>query len=161
MRLWPKGLPISLKEAKIPKNMALRIKFKDTEFGVGDRVRVVQKVSEAGKSHQANFDGMVLGIRGRGEGRSFRVRKIAEGRIGVERIFPVSLPTIEKVILIKSGVRGVRRAKLYFTRKKSPTEIEMIYKKAAVKEQTKLDKEPKKAKRAAKKRPVKRARKTG
>ncbi len=121
--------------------MALKTTFKGVEFGVGDRVRVVLKIKEeAGKSHEANFEGMVLGIRGRDAGKSFMVRKVAEGGIGVERIFPLDLPTIDRVTLVKSGFRGVRRAKLYFTRQKAPTEIEMIYKKAAIKATSKSNK---------------------
>lgn len=112
--------------------MALRIKHKETEFGVGDRVRVVQKVKEAdGKFREASFEGMVLGIKGREPGKTFTVRKIAEGNIGVERIFPLGLPSLERVVVVKSGTSGVRRSKLYFTREKSPTEIDMIYKKSS------------------------------
>lgn len=111
--------------------MALRIKHKETTFGVGDKVRVVQKVKEAdGKFREAFFEGMVLGIKGREPGKTFTVRKIAEGNIGVERIFPLNLPSIERVVVIKSGTSGVRRSKLYYTREKSPTEIEMIFKKS-------------------------------
>jgi large subunit ribosomal protein L19 len=126
--------------------MALKATFKDVEFGVGDKVRVVMKIKEEeGKFREANFEGMVLGIRGRDESKSFMVRKVAEGGIGVERIFPLNLPTIDRIILVKPGLRGVRRAKLYFTREKPPTEIEMIYKRAAIKITSKM----------AKKKPVK------
>jgi large subunit ribosomal protein L19 len=113
--------------------MALTIKLKEIEFGVGDKVRVVQKISEAdGKSRESFFEGMVIAIRGRGMGKSFIVRRIGEAGIGIERIFPLNLPTIEKVIVVKRGVEGVKRAKLYYTRSKSPTEVEMIFKKAGV-----------------------------
>jgi len=135
--------------------MALKITFKEVEFGVGDKIRVVQKIKEeGGKSHEANFEGMVLGIRGRDASKSFMVRKVAEGGIGVERIFPVDLPTIDRVILVKSGLRGVRRAKLYYTREKAPTEIEMIYKRAAIKTTSKAAKiksAPKKRNKASRK----------
>jgi large subunit ribosomal protein L19 len=113
--------------------MALKVSFKDTEFGVGDKVRVIQKIKDAdGKTREAGFEGMVISIRGRDPGKTFTVRRIGEGGIGIERIFPLSLPTIEKIVVIKRGVEGVRRAKLYYTRTKPPTEVEMIYKKAAV-----------------------------
>lgn len=112
--------------------MALKISYKDTEFGIGDKVRVVQRIKEAdGKSREAFFEGMVIGIKGREPGKTFTVRKIAEGNVGVERIFPLNLPSLEKVMIVKRGVEGVRRAKLYYTREKSPTEIDMIFKKAA------------------------------
>lgn len=112
--------------------MALKIKIKEVEFGVGDRVRVVQKVKEGDKSREAIFEGMVIGIKGREPGKTFVVRRIGEAGIGVERIFPVNLPSIDKVMVVKRGIEGVKRAKLYYTRKKAPTEIEMILKRAAV-----------------------------
>ncbi len=108
--------------------MALKITIKETEFGIGDKIRVVQKIDEEGKSREASFEGMVIAIRGKAPGKTFVIRKIAEGGVGVERIFPVNLPTIDKIIVVKKGTTGVRRAKLYYTRTKSPTEIEEIYK---------------------------------
>jgi large subunit ribosomal protein L19 len=111
--------------------MALTIEIKDTEFGVGDRVRVVQRIKDGDKTRESTFEGMVMGIKGRNPGKTFLVRRVGEANIGIERIFPVDLPTIEKIVIVKRGVEGVKRAKIYFTRTKSPTEIEMIYKKAA------------------------------
>ena len=111
--------------------MALKITIKETQFGVGDRVRVVQKIKEAGKFRESVFEGMVIGIRGRSPGKTFLVRRIGEAGIGIERIFPIDLPTIDKVVVVKRGIEGVRRAKLYYTREKAPTEVEMIFKKAA------------------------------
>jgi large subunit ribosomal protein L19 len=112
--------------------MALKVTHKEVEFGVGDKVRVIQKIKDAdGKFRESFFEGMVLGIKGRAPGKTFTVRKIAEGNIGVERIYPLELPSLERIVVVKRGIEGVRRAKLYFTREKSPTEIEMIYKKAA------------------------------
>ena len=112
--------------------MALKITLKDIEFGVGDRVRVVQKISDGDKSREAIFEGMVIGIRGRNPGKTFVVRRIGEAGIGIERIFPINLPTIDKIIVVKRGIEGVKRAKLYYTREKAPTEVEMIFKKAAI-----------------------------
>lgn len=112
--------------------MALKAEIKGTKFGVGDSIRVVQRIKEGDKSREAYFEGMVIGIKGREPGKTFTVRKIAEGNVGVERIFPFALPSLEKIVLIKEGVQGVRRAKLYFTRTKSPTEVEMIHKRASV-----------------------------
>lgn len=111
--------------------MALKIKHKEVEFGVGDKIRVYQKIKDGDKFREAFFEGMVLKIKGREPGKTFTVRKIAEGNIGVERIFPMNLPSIDRVVIIKEGMAGVRRAKLYYTREKSPTEIEMIHKRAA------------------------------
>jgi large subunit ribosomal protein L19 len=111
--------------------MALTITFKETQFGVGDRVRVVQKIKDEDKFREAFFEGMVIGIKGRSPGKTITVRKIAEGGIGVERIFPLNLPSIDRITVVKRGVEGVRRAKLYYTRTKAPTEVEMIYKRSA------------------------------
>jgi len=112
--------------------MALKITLKDVEFGVGDKIRVVQRIKDGDKFREAAFEGMVLGIKGREPGKTFMVRKIAEGNIGVERIFPVNLPSIDKITVVKRGVEGVKRAKLYYTRTKSTTDVDMIFKKAAV-----------------------------
>jgi large subunit ribosomal protein L19 len=112
--------------------MALTITFKETQFGVGDRVRVVQKIKDEDKFREAFFEGMVIGIKGRSPGKTITVRKIAEGGIGVERIFPLNLPSIDRITVVKRGVEGVRRAKLYYTRTKPPTEVEMIYKRSAL-----------------------------
>lgn len=111
--------------------MALKYTFKDTEFGVGDRIRVVQRIKDGDKYREASFEGMVIKIKGREPGRTMTVRKIAEGGVGVERIFPLGLPSLDKVILVKRGVEGVKRAKLYYTRTKSPTEIDTIFRRAA------------------------------
>lgn len=111
--------------------MALKITHKEVEFGVGDKIRVIQKIKDGDKFREGFFEGMVLKIKGRAPGKTFTVRKVAEGNIGVEKIFPIDLPSIDRIIVVKGGVAGVRRAKLYYTREKSPTEIEMIHKKAA------------------------------
>lgn len=122
--------------------MALKTKIKDVEFGVGDRVCVVQRIKDGDKNREAIFEGMVIGINGREPGKTFLVRRIGEAGVGIERIFPVNLPTIEKIVLVKRGTEGVKRAKLYYTRFKAPTEIEMIHKKASsrIKSGTKIDK---------------------
>jgi large subunit ribosomal protein L19 len=111
--------------------MALTITFKEVEFGVGDKIRIVQKIKDEDKFREASFEGMVIKIKGRNPGKTLTIRKIAEGGVGVERIFPLNLPSIDRVVVIKRGVEGVRRAKLYYTRIKPPTEVEMIFKKAA------------------------------
>jgi large subunit ribosomal protein L19 len=136
--------------------MALKGEIKEMKFGVGDKVRVVQRIKDGDKSREAYFEGMVIKIKGRNPGKTFTVRKIAEGGIGVERIFPFDLPSIDKIQVIKEGTRGVRRAKLYYTRSKSPTDIEAIHKRASIRQAFKdaKGKSPKKSspkKKAAKK----------
>ena len=119
----------SFLDATIP-HMALKSKIKDIEFGVGDIVRVVQRIKEGEKSREAIFEGMVIAIRGRAPGKTFMVRRIGEAGIGIEKIFPFNLPSLDKIVVVKKGTAGVRRAKLYYTRTKSPTEVEMIFKRA-------------------------------
>lgn len=120
--------------------MALKIKHKDIEFGVGDRIRVYQKIKEGEKERVGFFEGMVLGIKGMGERKTFLVRRIGEAGIGIERIFPISLPTITEIKIIKKGTKGTRHAKLYYTREKSTREIEKIYTRNKRKELAKASK---------------------
>lgn len=82
-------------------------------FHPGDTVAVSVKVVEGTKERVQEFKGIVMGIKGAGINRTFRVRKISNG-VGVERIFPINSPKIDKVDIIKEG--SVRRAKLYYLR---------------------------------------------
>lgn len=107
--------------------MALTIKHKDQEFGIGDRIKVFQRIKEGDKTRLAFFEGIVIAVKNVSETKSFTVRRIGDGKIGIERIFPLNHPTIEKIEVIKKGTRGTRRAKLYYIRKKSSKEIDKIY----------------------------------
>jgi len=111
--------------------MSLTAKFQDSQFAVGDKIRVSQKIHEGGKQRTQLFEGLVIAIKNRGENKTFTVRKIGEARIGIERIFPLASPTIEKIVVIKKGFGGVNRAKLYYVRAKSSREIEKIYSRAS------------------------------
>lgn len=111
--------------------MALKTTFSETEFGVGDKVRVTQKIEEGGKERSAVFEGMVISVHGQGEGKSVTVRRIGEQNIGIERIFALASPTLEKIEVVKKGTAGVRHAKLYYTRSESPREIEKIFSRTA------------------------------
>ncbi len=84
-------------------------------FSVGDTVKVFVKVVEGDKERIQPFQGVVIARKGSGARESFTVRKISFG-VGVERIFPVSSPNIDKVEVLKKG--KVRRAKLYYLRAK-------------------------------------------
>ena len=84
-------------------------------FNVGDTVKVSVKVVEGDKERLQPFEGVVIVRRGGGTRESFMVRKISFG-IGVERIFPLYSPNIDKIEVIKRG--SVRRAKLYYLRGK-------------------------------------------
>jgi large subunit ribosomal protein L19 len=84
-------------------------------FSVGDTVRVSVKVVEGDKERVQPFDGVVIARHGGSTRETFTVRKISFG-IGVERIFPLLSPSIEKIDILKRG--SVRRAKLYYIRGK-------------------------------------------
>ena len=81
------------------------------EFRVGDTVRVDVWVKEGKKERIQSFEGLVIAKRGGGGTETFTVRK-KSGTVGVERIFPINTPTIDKIVVIKKG--KVRRAKLNF-----------------------------------------------
>ena len=86
-----------------------------TDFRVGDTVKISVKVVEGDKERIQPFEGVVIARNGSGVKETFMVRKISFG-IGVERIFPVFSPTIDKIEVLKKG--RVRRAKLYYLRGK-------------------------------------------
>jgi large subunit ribosomal protein L19 len=86
-----------------------------TEFGVGDSVRVHTRVVEGEKERIQVFAGVVISRRGHGLGESFTVRRISYGE-GVERVFPVHSPRVDKVEVERKG--NVRRAKLTYLRKR-------------------------------------------
>lgn len=83
------------------------------EFSVGDTVKVHTKVVEGNKERIQIFSGIVIGRRGRGVNATFTVRRISYGE-GIERIFPVHSPRIDKVEVERRG--AVRRAKLNYLR---------------------------------------------
>ncbi len=85
------------------------------EFGVGDSVRVHTKVVEGDKERIQIFAGVVIGRRGRGLNSTFTVRRISYGE-GVERVFPVHSPRVDKIEVERKG--DVRRAKLTYLRKR-------------------------------------------
>jgi len=89
---------------------------KIADLKTGDTVRVWQKIEEKGKTRLQAFEGLVLARKhGSETGGTFTVRKVASG-VGVEKIFPVHSPLIDRVELVKRA--RVRRAKLYYIRDK-------------------------------------------
>ncbi len=95
----------------IPAALAVR---KELGIRVGDTVRVHVKIVEKGKTRTQMFEGLVIARKhGTEAGATFTVRKISHG-VGVERIFPLFTPSIEKIEIIRRA--RVRRAKLYFIR---------------------------------------------
>ena len=91
------------------------------EIRPGDTVRVYQKVKEGEKERVAQFEGVVLARKhGNGITATVTVRKVIEG-IGVERVFPLHLPTITKIDVLRHS--KVRRANLYYIRDKAGREV--------------------------------------
>jgi len=94
------------------------------EFAAGDTITVYYEIKEGEKSRTQFFRGVVLQRRGSGTSETFTIRKMS-GTIGVERIFPVNLPAIQKIEINKRG--KVRRARIFYFR-------ELTGKKARIKE---------------------------
>lgn len=87
----------------------------------GDTVKVWQKIKEKDKTRLQAFDGLVLAVKhGTEAGATFTVRKVASG-VGVEKIFPLYSPMIDKIDILKRS--KVRRAKLYHVRDKAAKEV--------------------------------------
>jgi len=100
-------------------------------FNVGDTVRVMVKIPEADKVRLHPFEGVVIAKKGSGVKENFTVRRVSYGE-GIERVFPVHSPSIERIEVIRSG--KVQRAKLYYLRGKvgkRATKIESKERKAA------------------------------
>ncbi|UCE93891.1 MAG: 50S ribosomal protein L19 [Flavobacteriaceae bacterium] len=83
------------------------------EFAAGDTITVYFEIKEGSKSRTQFFRGVVIQRRGSGSSETFTIRKMS-GTIGVERIFPVNLPAIQKIEVNKRG--KVRRARIYYFR---------------------------------------------
>jgi large subunit ribosomal protein L19 len=84
------------------------------QFRAGDAVRVHVKIKEGDKERIQVFEGTVIGLRRARNHSTFTVRKISFGH-GVERIFPLHSPVVDKIEVVRPG--RVRRAKLYYLRK--------------------------------------------
>ncbi len=94
---------------------------KNLDIKAGDTVRVHQKIEDKGKTRIQVFEGLVLSRKhGNEAGATFTVRKVVDG-IGVEKIFPLYSPRIDKIEILRRST--VRRAKLYYIREKVSREI--------------------------------------
>jgi large subunit ribosomal protein L19 len=94
---------------------------KKLQFSSGDLVRVWSKIEDKGKTRLQAFEGMVLARKhGTEAGATFTVRKVASG-VGVERIFTLFSPLIDKVELVRRS--KARRSKLYYVREKAVKEV--------------------------------------
>jgi len=84
------------------------------EFGAGDTLTVYYDIKEGNKTRTQFFKGVVIQRRGSGQTETFTIRKMS-GTIGVERIFPINMPAIQKIEVNKRG--KVRRARIFYFRK--------------------------------------------
>ena len=92
-----------------------QIKTDRPDFHAGDTLDVHQRIVEGNKERIQVFTGVVIQVKGSGVGKSFTIRKISNG-IGVERIFPLNSPFIEKIVRVKEG--KVRQARIYYFRQR-------------------------------------------
>ncbi|GGD12331.1 50S ribosomal protein L19 [Hyunsoonleella pacifica] len=83
------------------------------EFSAGDTITVYYEIKEGNKTRTQFFRGVVIQRRGSGTSETFTIRKMS-GSVGVERIFPVNLPALQKIEINKRG--KVRRARIYYFR---------------------------------------------
>src|SRR5574341_1107849 len=112
------------------------------DFRIGDDLKIYYKIIEGDKERIQPFEGTVIARKGSGVSKSVTLRKISFGE-GVERIFPIHSPRIEKIEIVRRG--DVRKSKLYYLREK-------VGKKAKIKEKKVLaeavEKEPVKAEKS-------------
>lgn len=92
---------------------AEQLKEKVDDFGVGDTVRVYNKIKEGSRERVQVFEGVVLKRQGGSNRETFTIRKFSNG-IGVEKTWPVHSPNVEKIEVVRRG--KVRRAKLFYLR---------------------------------------------
>ncbi len=104
-----------MNQALLDKIQSEQFRKDEAKFNVGDSVRVHTKVVEGDKERIQIFSGVVIGKRGRGLNETFAVRRISYGE-GVERIFPLHSPRVDKVEVERHG--SVRRAILTYLRKR-------------------------------------------
>ncbi len=95
------------------------------EFSAGDTITVYYEIKEGAKTRTQFYRGVVIQVKGTGISKTFTIRKMS-GTVGVERIFPINMPALQKVEILKRG--KVRRARIYYFRG-------LTGKKARIKEQ--------------------------
>lgn len=93
----------------------ISIQVGEENIHIGDTIKVHSKVVEGAKTRVQIFEGILIRLRGRGVNKTFTVRKIGAGGIGVERTWPLESTSIVK-IEIKKKANKVRRSKLYYLR---------------------------------------------
>jgi len=83
------------------------------KFGAGDTITVYYEIREGEKTRTQFFRGVVIQVKGTGTSKTFTIRKMS-GTVGVERIFPINLPALQKIEINKHG--SVRRKRIYYFR---------------------------------------------
>jgi large subunit ribosomal protein L19 len=111
----------------VEKVEAAFLKTDRPEIRTGDTVEVSVRVIEGDKERQQKFKGEIIGVRGGGLKASFTVRKISEG-VGVERTFPLHSPSVAEIKVLKHS--KVRRAKLFYLRRKTGKAARLTEKKS-------------------------------
>jgi large subunit ribosomal protein L19 len=125
MLLWIKHLKIKIMSDLMKFVQTEFVEKKDfPEFGAGDTITVYYEIKEGEKTRTQFFKGVVIQKRGAGNTQTFTIRKMS-GAVGVERIFPVNMPALQKIELNQRG--KVRRARIYYFR-------DLTGKKAKIKE---------------------------
>ncbi len=94
------------------------------EFRSGDTIAVHYRITEGDKTRIQPYEGIVISTKGEGMSKTFMVRRIGADNVGVERIFPLYSPNIEKIVVKRHG--KVRKAKLYYLRDKQGREAVSI-----------------------------------
>ena len=84
------------------------------KFGAGDTITVYYEIREGEKTRTQFYRGVVIQVRGTGTSKTFTIRKMS-GTVGVERIFPINMPALQKVEINKKG--KVRQSRIYYFRK--------------------------------------------
>ena len=114
---------------------------KDINFEVGDTVKVHYKIVEGERERIQKYEGIVIAINQKGIRKTFTVRRISYD-IGVERIFPVFSPRIEKIEVVKKG--KTRRAKLYYLRERrgKSAKLKEVINHRSLKSNLKVDEKP-------------------
>lgn len=112
--MQPQKLKVMNRVKEIEQSIRESVNIPD--FNAGDTITVHYKIKEGNKERVQQFQGVVLQRRGSGATETFTVRKMS-GNIGVERIFPISSPFIDKIDVNKQG--SVRRARIFYLRERS------------------------------------------
>lgn len=110
--------------------MANHFTFQDQIINVGDTVRLHQQIKEGEKSRVQIFEGIVIAVQNEIASRTFTIRRVGTGGVGVEKIVPVNVPGLMKIEVKSRG--DVRRAKLFYLRDRIGKAATRVKEKATV-----------------------------